>query len=230
MPTNAVRHYLWPILMLASTSTLAGQNLLSNGDFENPGFTFTPSSHWMSTNDYRYLTPGENEALANWIVTDNGIGQLSFVYHQNRYPVASGNFGLALSEGSSITTTFSTQTSGVLNLSLNMTWANGCNCYQPAPLEVLVDGQEVASFTGSGSNFRYSDMSHVYSASFAVGAGLHTFSLRNPQMLGDFREYRLDQVILTTAPVAEPETATLMIAGLGLLVALTRRRQARRPS
>ena len=80
----------------------------------------------MATNDYRHLNPGANEALADWIVADNGIGQRSFVYHQNRYPVASGNYGLALDEGSSVTTFFATQTPGVLNLRLNMTWATGC--------------------------------------------------------------------------------------------------------
>ena len=46
-------------------------------------------------------------------------------------------------------------------------------------------------------------------------------------MIGDFREYRIDQVVLMAAPVPEPETAALMIAGLGFLGAVARRRKAR---
>lgn len=227
MSATVLRGLLWSTLLLFSNATLADQNLLSNGDFEKPGFSFTPDPYWMATNDYRYLNPGANEALADWIVADNGIGQRSFVYHQNRYPVASGNYGLALNEGSSVTTTFVTQAPGVLNLRLNMTWATGCHCFQPAPLKVIVDGQEIASFTGPGSDFHYSDMSHVYEASFTVGLGNHSITLANPQMIGDFREYRIDQVVLMAAPVPEPEMAVLMIAGLGFLGAVARRRKAR---
>lgn len=226
MFATTLRCTLLPVLALSSINAFA-QNLLSNGDFEKPGFSFTPEAYWMATNDYRHLNPGVNAALADWVVADNGIGQRSFVYHQNRYPVATGNYGLALDEGSSVTASFTTQAAGILNLSLNMTWANGCSCFQPAPLKVIVDGQEVASFVGLGSNFHYSDMTPIYLASFSVNAGAHTFTLSNPQMVGDFREYRIDQVVLTAAPVPEPEVAAMMLLGLGLMGAVARRRMGR---
>lgn len=219
-----LRHTLLPILALSSFNAF-GQNLLSNGGFENPGFSFTPAPYFLATDDYRYLDSGSNTALADWIVADNGIGQRSFVYHQHRYAVAAGYYGLALDEGTSVTTSFTTSSAGLLNLSLHMTWANGCNCFQPAPLEVIVDGVKVADFSGVASNWRYSDMSPVYSASFSVGAGAHSFTLSNPQLIGDFREYRIDEVTLVAAPVPEPEIAAMMILGFGFMGVVARRRR-----
>lgn len=222
MRSTTLRFTLFSLFASLSFNAF-GYNLLSNGDFEKPGFSFV-AAPWPAVDDFRFLNPGANEALADWIVADNGIGQRSFVYHQNRYPVASGNYGLALDEGSSIAASFTATAAGLLNLSLNMTWANGCFCYQPAPLEVLVDGVLVASFVGAGSNYRYSDMSVMYSASFAVEAGAHTFTLSNPQVIGDYREYRIDNVVLAAVSVPPPETlvpepeiGAMMLLGLGLL-------------
>ncbi|MDQ5905079.1 MAG: hypothetical protein QG672_2673, partial [Pseudomonadota bacterium] len=72
---------------------------------------------------------------------------------------------------------------------------------------------------------RYSDMSPVYSASFSVGAGAHSFTLSNPQLIGDFREYRIDEVTLVAAPVPEPEIAAMMILGFGFMGVVARRRR-----
>lgn len=219
---------IFAISLALVTSTASAQNLLTNGDFENPGFSFVPSVDWqLQTNNYRYLNTGANAALADWIVADNNIGQRSFIYHDSRYAVSSGHYGVALDEGTSITSGFNTQRGGRLDLSLNMTWASCPLCLQPSPLEVVVDGQKVASFAGLSSDWRYSDMTHSYSASFVVGAGAHTLTLSNPQHLGDFREYRIDNVVLTAAPVPEPEIPAMLMLGLGMIGVIRRRTKMR---
>ena len=63
MSANVLRGLLWSTLLLLSNATLANQNLLSNGDFEKPGFSFTPAPYWMATNDYRHLNPGPTKRL-----------------------------------------------------------------------------------------------------------------------------------------------------------------------
>ena len=220
----SVRRALFAVLAVVSLDAFGQQNLLANGGFENPGFFFTPGAG--AGDDFRFLNSGTNSALADWIVADNGVGQLSYIYHQQRYPVAEGNYGLTLSEGSSISASFQAPFSGLLNFGLNLTWSSECIvCYQPKPLEVLIDGQVVASFAGLGSNWRYSDLTKTYSTSFSVASGTHTLTLSNPEFIGNYHEYRIDQVMLTAAPVPEPEIAAMMILGFGFMGVVARRRR-----
>ena len=222
MPLSILRVISLFAISLISTHAI-GQNMLSNGGFEAPGFKYDGGYP-----NFRYLEPGVNSTLADWIVSDNGIGPKSYIYHSSRYNVTSGNYALTLSEGSSVATGFFAARNTTFDLALNLTWSTGCSiCFQPLPLEILVDGKNIAAFQGIGSIWSNPDMTNTYAAKFEVAAGNHTLALGNPQYLGDYREYRIDQVVLTAAPVPEPSMAMLLLAGVGALGAVAGRRRAR---
>lgn len=85
-------------------------------------------------------------------------------------------------------------------------------------IAILLDGSVVQSYSGSITPF-----DHFPVGSYNLGAGNHTLSFVNAN-----GNYYLDNVSVsvTAAPVPEPETYAMMLAGLGALGFMARRRRA----
>lgn len=85
-------------------------------------------------------------------------------------------------------------------------------------IAILLNGTTVQSHTGSIPAFDSFDV-----GSYNLGAGNHTLSFVNAS-----GTYYLDNfsVSVTAAPVPEPETYAMMLAGLGALGFMARRRRA----
>jgi hypothetical protein len=85
-------------------------------------------------------------------------------------------------------------------------------------IAILLDGSTVKSHIGS-----ISDFDHFNVGSYSLATGNHTLSFVSAQ-----GTYYLDNftVNVTAAPVPEPETYAMMLAGLGALGFMARRRRA----
>lgn len=77
------------------------QNLITNGGFEQPGFSLNPN--------YRYLTGSNATLLTGWTWQYDGVNEPSYVYHSSRYPVFAGSYSVALNDGDAAQTSFATE-------------------------------------------------------------------------------------------------------------------------
>lgn len=190
----------------------APAQLITNGDFELPGFTPSPDY-------YRYLhvNNGTQNFLTGWNFSGTVQYQASFLMRAgNGYEpyIGAGTYGVALEEGALMTTTFNATAGQLYQFSILALGSSGL----PAnALEVTADGtfatiSPTATFLTYTFNFT------------AVTTGLATLQLEvdatGPPSLVAF----IDNVSITAIP--EPSTYALG-AGLISLLALGVRRRVR---
>lgn len=86
---------------------------------------------------------------------------------------------------------------------------------------VQLDGIQIASFTPTIT------WSNATASVLNVGAGTHTLAFlgTNPTGARDTSAF-IDRVAMNVTPVPEPETYAMLLAGLGLMGAIARRRKA----
>ncbi len=166
-------------------------NLVFNGGFELPGFSVP--------NYYRYLLNGDSTTIQGWVVSDDGIGEASYLMNNSNghYTCYEGTYSLSLNQGSSIRTTFAT----LANVSYQLSFYTAVSIHPNAtPLRVKV-GDYVATFNTTGIQTFY------FTATSTNANTLLEFINDGP--VGDFKIHTLDSISIIVMP--EPGTIALCL-------------------
>lgn len=158
-------------------------NLVFNGDLELPGFSIPAY--------YRYLYNGDSTTIQGWTISDDGIGEASYIMHRTGYSgVYEGNYSLSLNQGSSIRTTFAT----VANTNYRLSFYTALSSNPMAtPMKVKI-GTNVATFSQSGTQ------TYDFTASTTNASTLLEFI--NDAPTGDFKIHLLDSISIVQVPEA----------------------------
>lgn len=219
---NLKSHVAMATLLIAGAAGAATTNGFANGDFETPGGAVAAGWLTAPTGNPVQLTGNAHSGSAAVLLTvPNGFGastlfQDSFA-HGGLPALTAANVGdtpvLSFWVKGDVSTT------GNILFSLSYMGANG-------------------SLWGSGNRFFQDslDASSWTQISFqapAIPVGTTSLFLEINTAVGPLLDGRVNavylddvQFTLTTAPVPEPETYALLIAGLGVVGAIARRRRA----
>lgn len=194
------------LLLLASLPSLANANLLINGSFESD---VQASGTW---NIYKNLIGWTGQRLGGIELRNNNAGTASDGF----------NFvELDTTFNSSMFQTVDTVNGAIYDLSFDYSGRAGVNKLSNG-IKAFWNGVELASFTASGLG---KTDNNWFSLEFqVVGTGHDKLSFAATGISDSFGG-SLDNVNLVTA-VPEPENLMLLLAGLGLLAYVSRRRRA----
>ena len=93
--TPLAAYFFMSSTLVITPTIAAAANLVSNGSFENPGFT-----HTGSTDNFRYLSDGGDTSITDWIITRlQTAGEKVYWFHSSRSPTFDGEYALALTDG-----------------------------------------------------------------------------------------------------------------------------------
>lgn len=193
------------LAILASTSWAAGPNLITNGGFESSSFS----------GSYTTFAAGSAD-LTGWTIGQNSVDLI------NTYWVpASGNYSLDLSGNAdgTISQAFATVVGQKYSVSFDMA-GNPDDPSDPTKvMQVGLGGQPLYEFNTQGhsrNNMGWTTQSFSFIAS-SVSSTLHFASMQESAY-----GVALDNISVTAVP--EPETYAMLLAGLGLMGAVARRR------
>jgi PEP-CTERM motif len=203
---------------LAALNALAAQaqampTLLTNGSFEAP-WTSDAGSGTDGSVTFIYQPQG---ADVGWTFgASTGVAQ--------EYSLLSAfdgdYFALLQTATQDLSQTFTLGTDSTVTLDFALALRTGPTQYVPGQqVSVSIDGQQVSLTPATSTNWE------TYSLNLGtLSAGQHTLSFRGTEgNIGDTTAY-LDAVSLSAAPVPEPLSAMLALAGLGVLGMLARKR------
>ena len=191
-----------------SVSAQAAPNLILNGGFETPLITTNPSTSGPGFTH----RPGTN--LTDWVYTGGHAGSVQF---DTTYSPANANVGAGAQSvqiefpSDSISQSFSTSFGQAYLLTFLLSGYGPAN---PSTVGVSV-GPASGTFNGVYPNYV------TKSLGFVANAATTTLTFTNGGLLGTYPH--LDNVSVTAVP--EPETYALMLAGLGVVGMVARRRK-----
>lgn len=194
------------LALLASTGWAAGPNLITNGGFESSTFsgTFTTFS-------------AGSTGLTGWT-----IGQDSVDLINTYWAPASGNYSLDLSGNydGTISQSFGTVVGQKYVVSFDMA-ANPDDSTDPQKfMQVGLSQEPIYTFSSVGHN--HSSMGWA-TQTFSFVATATNSTLHFASIQDSAGGIALDNISVTAVP--EPETYAMLLAGLGLMGALARRRR-----
>ncbi len=200
---------------LSATAQASG-NLLINGGFEHPATSFV-----------NYLASGGFTGITGWTTTGNGVHWMTeslgyFTDPTGKDAVDLANYTRA---NGGIKQSFNTTAGARYEVSFaGMTFQNAGNPDGLGEITVLIDNVEMQTYQlvnrSSASNAWQN-----FSLSFTAAAASTTLEFRH-KPAGENYSFVNDAGVFA-APVPEPESGVLMLAGLGLMGLLVRRRGER---
>ena len=194
------------LALLATTGWAAGPNLITNGGFENSSFS----------GSFTTFAAGST-ALTGWT-----IGQDSVDLIKTYWQPAGGSYSLDLSGNAdgTISQSFATVIGQKYVVSFDMA-ANPDDSSDPLKyMQVGLSQQGLYTFSSAGhthQNMGWATQSFTFVAT-TVSSKLHFASLQDSAY-----GIALDNISVTAVP--EPETYAMLLAGLGLIGAVARRRR-----
>ncbi|WP_373988842.1 PEP-CTERM sorting domain-containing protein [Duganella sp. BuS-21] len=195
-------------LIIAAAVALLSTNAMAAASLNNTSFETNTVG-----GGYAY-----GNVAADWSFT--GGGAVSHNYTAWNGVTASGDYFAVLQNIASISQTFSSDAAGVFSISFDMALRSGY--YAGQVVGVTLDGNDLGSFAATSTGWN-----SFASASVTLGAGSHTlsFSGLNPTNQYDTSAF-IDNVGLTVSAVPEPASYGMLMAGLGLVGLVARRRKA----
>lgn len=182
-------------LLCMMTLPAFGVNLITNGNFELPGFSIPDY--------YRYLVNGDSTTMLGWTVSDDGIGEKSYLMHRTGYGsgVYEGLYTLSLNQGSSIQTTFATTLHAMYRLSFYMTMSAHPNA---TPMKVNIAGYTTTFATTGIQTYDF----------VATSTNANTIlQFVNDGPTGDFKIHTLDAISVEVL-IPEPTVWVMMLLGM----------------
>ena len=209
-------------ILAASFSILAhaADPALSNESFESNNLA---SSYYGYLYSYVIPTLGPNAvAASNWSFA-GGSGLSHDATAWGGTTPEGDHFAFLQNAGGVISQSFSSSSIADYTFSFNLVQRTNHRIGGLQTLSVNLDGNTIWSGT-PGTSWQ------TFSASLQnVGAGLHTLSFvgTNLNRAADTSVF-VDNVKMSVTPVPEPETYAMLLAGLGLMGGVARRRKAAR--
>jgi hypothetical protein len=171
-------------LLLLVTSQ--AQSVVLNGGFELPGLPPLELS--------KSLTNGST-FLPGWTVVDNALGELPFYGKNDLDDLAfSGAYGVALNQGSGITTTFRAEPNRFYEFSVWLSPDSCKVCEPPSPLEVTISGNTYVLPYVSGWSRQ--------TLQFYTTNSINTLKLFNASSSPDLKRFKIDDVSVLQVPGA----------------------------
>lgn len=198
-------------LLLSAGFAQASTELISNGGFETNN---------LSNNNNGYAYAGLVTADAWSFLGGAGVSLNNTAWGANT-PAPSTAFAF-LQNTASISQTFTTATASNFTVAFDLAERTNFGTTGQV-VGVSLDGKAISQFDVSAANGWAAESFGALN----VGAGVHTltFTGLNPKNESDTTGF-IDNVSVIAAPVPEPETYAMMLAGLGLLGFVSRRRKA----
>jgi hypothetical protein len=210
--------------LLTIAPLAAGANLLANGSFETPT---------VPVGSFTDFAPGSG-ALTDWTVFTGGVSIVNGSFGQNgvSFPAQDGVQWLDLTGNGSNSTegvsqTVATTAGHQYRLSFYVGNTTGGGIFgSTSTVAVLLNGSVALTATNTATSpttQNWFQFTHTFTASGATT----TLGFRNGDPATD-NNNGLDNVVLIDVGVAaipEPETYAMLLAGLGLLVFMARRRK-----
>lgn len=220
-----MRKILVTALLACPLAVFAAPNLVTNGSFE------TGLSGWTQGGvvgggfpavaiNYGAAQPYPIGAFGEAVPADNAVGNIS--------PDAAGNHAAYFVDDNSTNESLSQLvflTAGSYQIGFDAyAPQNGYNNGGDASFSGVVAGVTLASYNVSQGPAtlwqHFSGIANIaVDGNYSVAFTFNTFG-------GVSKDIVIDRVYITTAPVPEPETYALMLAGLGALAFVARRRKA----
>ena len=181
------------------------QNLLTNGSFESPGLS--------SNVDFEYLDT-QPTLITGWTVTYDDIPEPSYYLRSGHSPgdgtviyAADGQYLLALSDGDSLSTTFSSIK--------GQQYAFSYFGAQPDTLEITVGNLDQMEYSSDGNltDIPYDNQGYYYSffeVNFTATSAESTLTLYNVENNTEFGNFGLDNLSV----VAVPEPTSIALIGV----------------
>ncbi|CDG81543.1 FxDxF family PEP-CTERM protein [Janthinobacterium agaricidamnosum] len=193
------------VLALASSGASADTPILKNTSFE---------INTVGSN-YAY-----GQVAADWVFskTWSGVSASGTAWNGT---ASDGRYFAFLQNTSSIAQTFTTTETADYSFSFDLALRPGYNVGQV--VEVSLDGQQLGLYSFNGYGWKNNTAS-----AFNIGAGSHTltFAGLNPGNARDTSAFLDNIKAVNVSAVPEPETYAMLLAGLGLLGFVVRRRKA----
>jgi len=226
---SVIRSLAFVIATGGASAGLGAQNLVTNGNFEGGNTAFT--------SDYAFA-PGGNSTEGQYTVRSNPFPWNGLFISAADHTTGSG---LMYVGNGSPTNGSVVWGSGLISVTQNTNYffeafvMNVC-CAGPFPgnspsiLEFSVAGLATESLGTATTNLALAGTWEGLSKSWNSGLNTSvTLSLINRNTAAAGNDFAIDDVFLGTAstvtPVPEPETYALMLAGLGIVGAIARRRR-----
>jgi len=226
---SVIRSLAFVIATGGASAGLGAQNLVTNGNFEGGNTAFT--------SDYAFA-PGGNSTEGQYTVRSNPFPWNGLFISAADHTTGSG---LMYVGNGSPTNGSVVWASGLISVTQNTNYffeafvMNVC-CAGPFPgnspsiLEFSVAGLATESLGTATTNLALAGTWEGLSKSWNSGLNTSvTLSLINRNTAAAGNDFAIDDVFLGTAstvtPVPEPETYALMLAGLGIVGAIARRRR-----
>jgi hypothetical protein len=207
-----MRQLLTATLLASLIAPAGAANLLVNGGFENPTGV-----------GYEIVMGGSNR-ITGWTTINNGVEWF------NATPWGGAAEGLMVVDlanyvytGGGIQQSFATVVGQRYDLSFNLSTMGGYGRDGTAHFDVSVNGQDFDyDLVNAGGTLNW----ETKTISFVAASTLTTLSFSNSQ--NPFLHFAdVDGVSVQAAAVPEPATGTSLLAGLGVLGFMARRRRAR---
>jgi len=226
---SVIRSLAFVIATGGASAGVGAQNLVTNGNFEGGNTAFT--------SDYAFA-PGGNSTEGQYTVRSNPFPWNGLFISAADHTTGSG---LMYVGNGSPTNGSVVWASGLISVTQNTNYffeafvMNVC-CAGPFPgnspsiLEFSVAGLATESLGTATTNLALAGTWEGLSKSWNSGLNTSvTLSLINRNTAAAGNDFAIDDVFLGTAstvtPVPEPETYALMLAGLGIVGAIARRRR-----
>jgi len=226
---SVIRSLAFVIASVCASAGVGAQNLVTNGNFEGGNTAFT--------SDYAFA-PGGNSTEGQYTVRSNPFPWNGLFISAADHTTGSG---LMYVGNGSPTNGSVVWASGLISVTQNTNYffeafvMNVC-CAGPFPgnspsiLEFSVAGLATESLGTATTNLALAGTWEGLSKSWNSGLNTSvTLSLINRNTAAAGNDFAIDDVFLGTAstvtPVPEPETYALMLAGLGIVGAIARRRR-----
>ncbi|MFC0166919.1 FxDxF family PEP-CTERM protein [Pseudoduganella danionis] len=196
-------------IIIALAATLISTSALANTvSLQNASFEINTVGNWY----------GYGNVAAGWSFTGGGaVSHNGTPWYGN---TLSGDYFAVLQNTASISQTFSNSSAASYTIGFDMALRPYYSTGQV--VSVSLDGHTLGTYDAASTGWNAFTTGAI---SLAAGSHTLTFAGLNPHNASDTSAF-IDNISMNVAAVPEPETYAMLLAGLGLVAGVARRRKA----